>query len=142
MGQALLMISRLEILLRDFSDMRVHRHRPQRSMVSTQWRSANVSCVNSCEVDSMHAYSDCDKHSTSDSLCATKKELGHWDTILQTQSEIVHLTSMGDFICSLVLDQHPLGSEPIPDLAVGQSVEPWPPHDIHARHTASATDDC
>ena len=86
MGQALLMISRLEILLRDFSHMRVHRHRRQRaavrSMVSTQWRSANVSCVNSCEVDSMHAYSHCDKHSTFDSLCATKKELGHWDTIL------------------------------------------------------------
>ena len=49
----------------------------------------------------MHAYSDCDKHSTFDSVCATKKELGHWDTILQTQSEIVHLTSMGDFICSV-----------------------------------------
>ena len=85
--------------------MRVHRRRRHqaavRSIVSTQWRIANVTYVNLCEADSVQAYSDCDRHATFDSLCSTKKELGHWDTILQSQTEVVHLTNMDDFVVSV-----------------------------------------
>ena len=54
-----------------------------------------------CEADSVQAYSDCDRHATFDSLCSTKRELGHWDTILQSQTEVVHLTNMDDFVSSV-----------------------------------------
>jgi len=111
MGQALLTITKLdpELMLHDFSSMRVHRRRRRQaailSMVSTQWRSANVTTVGLCESESAQAYAHCDRRSTFDSLRATKKELGHWDTILQTsQLEVVHLTNMSDFISSVWCD--------------------------------------
>ena len=64
----------------------------------------NVTYVNLCEADSVRAYSDCNRHATFDSLCSTKRELGHWDTILQSQTEVVHLTNMDDFVSSVWCD--------------------------------------
>ena len=105
MGTALLMITRLETMLRDYSSMRAHRRRRHkaviRSMVCKQWRDANSTIILEIEKRAVNAYALCGKFVRLYTMVTTYLSLGLCASSHMSAHQAIYLTDISSCLAGV-----------------------------------------
>ena len=105
MGTALLMITRLETMLRNYSSMRAHRRRRHeaavRSRVCRQWREANSAIILKIEERAVSAYALCGKFVKLYTMVTTYHGLGLSTSSHMSAHQAVYLTDISSCLAGV-----------------------------------------
>ena len=105
MGTALLMITRLETMLRNYSSMRAHRRRRHeaavRSRVCKQWREANSAIILEIEERAVRAYARCGKFVKLYTMVTTYLGLGLCASSHMSAHQAVYLTDISSCLAGV-----------------------------------------